>query len=419
MVYGIIRDRNGRCHNDIALQRGLRLKSDLLYGGIRGRLRAKFAKSSIELITESPDIAYERSVNVSTIPVQGYRPCTTMVRRPLGRSLCLLTATSKGVTGDGFEYEFEASNYPVYIPNTIPSIARESIQNRAGPRIARQLQLTEAQYGVLLGEGRETLAHLVLLARRLFEAYNAVRRGRIKDLRRVLQTVHNGKWKPASVTSLWLEFRYGITPLLADIEAVSADLRRSERKLLKLFRVSGGGAVSYAFQTDVVGPPTLPFSLSGEQVVQGRYGYVLRSEDGVAGFVDGEYRKLSDARAILTRFIDPLSVAWELTPLSFVADWFWTMGDYLSYYGSLYQNVSIVTGYRRYISFIQPQVVVRLSGTDVSFQGRVYELFPVYERFEESSFPNMTVEFTGDALSFNHWIDTFALLTQATKRKKR
>nr|UOL49024.1 MAG: hypothetical protein 1 [Leviviridae sp.] len=419
MAYGISRDARGRCLNDIAVQRASRLRSRVQDGGIPGRCRARFAQSSVEFITESPDIAYERSANVSTIPVQGYRPSTTMIRRPIGRSLCLLTAASKGVTGDGHEYEIEMTDYPVYIPNSIPSVARESIQNRAGPRIARQLQLTEAQYGVLLGEGRETLAHLVLLARRLLEAYNAVRRGRIKDLRRVLQTVHNGKWKPAQATSLWLEYRYGITPLLADIEAVSSDLRRNERKLERLFRVSGGGAASYRFQTDVIGPAILPFSVSGEQTVEGRYGYVLRSEDGYAGFVDGEFRKLSDARAIITRFIDPLSVAWELTPLSFVADWFWTMGDYLSYYGSLYQNVAIVSGYRRYHSFIQPSVVIRLSGTDVSFPGRIKELIPVYERFEETSFPNMTVEFTGDALSLNHWVDTFALLKQSIRRKKR
>nr|UOL49031.1 MAG: hypothetical protein 1 [Leviviridae sp.] len=419
MAYGIIRDSRGRCLNDIALQQALRLKPGVLHGGIPGRFRGRYGSGSIEFPTESSDIAYERSVNVSTIPVQDYRPNTTMIRRPLGRSLCLLTASSKGVTSEGVEYEFDVSNYPVYIPNSIPSIARESIQNRAGPRISRQLQLTNAQYGVLLGEGRETLAHLVLLARRLLEAYNAVRRGRIKDLRRVLQTVHNGKWKPASATSLWLEFRYGITPLLADIEAVSADLARNEKKLFKLFRISGGGAVSYGFQTDVIGPSMLPFSLSGKQDIKGRYGYVLRSEDGVAGFVDGEYRKLSSARAIVTRLIDPLSVAWELTPLSFVADWFWTMGDYLSYYGSLYQNVSVVSGYRRYHSTIRPEVVVRLSGTDVSFQGRIIELFPVYERYDENSFPRMTVEFTGDALSLNHWIDVFALLTQAIKRKKR
>lgn len=353
------------------------------------------------------------------MPVQGYRPNTTMLRRPLGRSLCLLTATSKGVTADGHEYEFDVANYPVYVPNVIPSIARESIQNRAGPRIARQIQLTEAQYGVLLAEGRETLAHLVLLARRLLEAYNAVRRGRIKDLRRVLQTIHKGKWKPAQATSLWLEYRYGITPLLADIEAISADLRRNERKLGRLFRVSGGGAATYSFQTDVVGPAVLPFSVSGEQVVEGRYGYVLRSESGYAGFVDGNFRRLSDARAIITRFIDPLSVAWELTPLSFVADWFWTMGDYLNYYGSLYQNVAIVSGYRRYLSSIRPSVVIRLSGTDISFPGQIEELIPTYERYEETSFPNMTVEFTGDALSLNRWVDTFALLKQSIRKKKR
>lgn len=419
MVYGIIRDARGRCLNDFATQQASRLKPQVQYGGIPGRFRGRFAQASIEFITESPDIAYERSVNVSTIPVQGYRPNTTMIRRPIGRSLCLLTAASKGVTAEGYEYDIDMVDYPVFVPNSIPSVARESVQNRAGPRIARQLQLTEAQYGVLLGEGRETLAHLVLLARRLLEAYNAVRRGRIKDLRRVLQTVHNGKWKPAQVTSLWLEYRYGITPLLADIEAVSSDLRRNERKLDRLFRVSGGGSTSYRFQTDVIGPASLPFSISGEQTVEGRYGYVLRSEDGYAGFVDGKFRKLSDARAIVTRFIDPLSVAWELTPLSFVADWFWTMGDYLEYYGSLYRNVTTISGYRRYYSFIRPEVVVHLSGTDVSFRGRIKEILPVYERFEETSFPNMTVEFTGDALSINHWVDTFALLKQSIRRKKR
>lgn len=419
MAYGIIRQPDGRSENDIALQSSTRLISGVAYGGITGHLHCRFGSASLRMPTRTEDFPFERSRNVSTLAVQGYRPVTTMYWRPIGQIPALLNATSSGVTSEGVDYEFEAVNYPIYLDYSVRSNLFQSIENRVAPRIARQLTLLEADYGVLLGEGRESLKYLVLLARRLHAAYNAVRRGKLQDLRRVLQVIHKGKWKPAHATSLWLEFRYGITPLLADIEAVSKDLRRQEAAYYRMFRVSASGYSSGNYQTGVVGPALLPFSVSGVRVQTGRYGYVLRSLPGYAGWVDGQFRALSDARSILTRLIDPLSVAWELTPLSFVADWFSSMGDYLSYYGSLYKNVEIVTGYRRMDVEYKRQALVTLSGTNVSFPATLDNIGKSYERVRITSFPNMTVEFQGDLLSLNRWIDAFALLKSSLRRKTK
>lgn len=117
--------------------------------------------------------------------------------------------------------------------------------------------------------------------------------------------------KPSDVSGRWLELQYGWLPTLSDtfeamkaFEAIRqgpAKTRFSTRKTKTSFRLDGGSLSSYRARLELE-------SSHG-------YTYEMYEEPGFA-------RQLG--------LTDPLSVAWELIPYSFVVDWFVPIGTYLS-----------------------------------------------------------------------------------------
>lgn len=173
-------------------------------------------------------------------------------------------------------------------------------------------------------EANKTLDLIVKSARTMYSAYKNVKKGRISAACRDL-----GITKPKGPSSNWLSYRYGWLPLISDVK---------------------DAAEAAAFHWYEGEPPTHVYTrltsegtryLSGSQTTTRCVMYYAP----VAGVQSSDYTAWrTECKAGLTLISksttyqtlhqfgldDPLSLAWELVPFSFVADWFIGVGDYLA-----------------------------------------------------------------------------------------
>jgi hypothetical protein len=113
------------------------------------------------------------------------------------------------------------------------------------------------------------------------------------------------------VSSMWLEIQYGWRPLIQDVyESQKAYSALTDKTRLSRF------ISSRSHTYDVVSYPSGTWHSKVEQkiVLSKQVIYVAKE-------------KLSTPRSL--GLADPRSVAWELIPFSFVADWFIPIGSYL------------------------------------------------------------------------------------------
>lgn len=125
----------------------------------------------------------------------------------------------------------------------------------------------------------------------------------------------NKKLKSKDVSSRWLEIQYGWLPSISSayeaskaFEALSLD--RSGRVQAKVTRV---------YESELSASPSL-YTFPAVNIVSKRIVAVLEEE-------------VSFARSL--GLLDPLQVAWEVIPYSFVFDWFLPIGTYL-------ENLSVI-----------------------------------------------------------------------------
>lgn len=197
--------------------------------------------------------------------------------------------------------------------------------------------------GVFLGEGKESLKLIADSATRVYRGIKAAKRldfagiysalfqpsqtRRFKNYReqgwlddeRFLHWERK-RWDRKAVnsapsdrdsSSLWLEFSYGWLPLLQDVkgaaEFLSQQLETPLQTVVRVTRqVSSKGINSSS-------PTWYKYASSG--VTAQKWYKVTISEIDTVG---------------LSGLTDPLSVAWELVPFSFVLDWFIPVGNFLS-----------------------------------------------------------------------------------------
>lgn len=199
------------------------------------------------------------------------------------------------------------------------------------------------QLGVATAEGREALE---MIEHRLSQMANFTRHiftGRFGlaaadigldwNLRSVRRKIHtplplpkllrtpSGRAREStrSLSNIYLEFHFGWAPLLRDIHDAMDVIQKPLRPAL----ISGRAMVTY------VDPSSFPLTTSTD----GTWNY--------SDFRTGTYTQTLTQRAeviminpnleMMQRIgvLNPLSIAWELVPFSFVLDWFVTVGDYL------------------------------------------------------------------------------------------
>lgn len=180
-----------------------------------------------------------------------------------------------------------------------------------------QSSLSEAVKGhdfnlaVFAAQGNQTVSMAVNALTSIGGAISDLKRGRFENAaRRFGVSPRPSKLSHRDISGRWLELQYGWLPLLSDVHEASKAYEsltsppRISRRSVSLTSVS---------EMDCSNNPSL-YHCKGPLKESVRLIYEATEE-------------LSVPRTL--GLTDPLSVAWELIPYSFVADWFIPIGSYL------------------------------------------------------------------------------------------
>jgi hypothetical protein len=163
-------------------------------------------------------------------------------------------------------------------------------------------------------------------ARRIALAMKSIRRGDVAGVRKALGLHGNKRSKYPSVltgnvATDWLSFQYGWKPLLADVKGAAEYLAERELKhplrikVRAKYKSSSPPAIAY---NDVIGCTNA--ALWAFEPRQTTTSCILEFN------VENDFQR----QAARLGVSDPLTLAWELVPYSFVVDWFLPIGDFLN-----------------------------------------------------------------------------------------
>lgn len=207
-----------------------------------------------------------------------------------------------------------------------PSLSelRNSVQNR----LLSKVRNSSIDLGVALGEYSETASFVSNAMYKVAKSYKQLRRGNASGaVRTLIGKKGEAGFRPgnadqisdvvAASSSAWLAYTYGLTPLVNDVNDAVTAYARSRRPypLVRIVRSRKDRQFFVKAPTYVDGPLKIDSAVGANLSVSGC----------VAFYVTNPLVKTLDECGL----VNPLSVAWELVPFSFVVDWFVPVGAYL------------------------------------------------------------------------------------------
>lgn len=167
---------------------------------------------------------------------------------------------------------------------------------------------------VFLAEGGQSLGMIANAATRIQKSLTALKKGNLQKAWKALSDdkTPRGLSPRKEIGSNWLEMQYGWLPLLQDAEGGAQFLAHLH---------SGGNKQVVRTSKSKTHTSSRPKGEPGSWYDIGFNSFTRCSVKCI----------LEDVSAVgLSGLLDPLSVAWEKLPYSFVADWFIPIGDYLA-----------------------------------------------------------------------------------------
>jgi hypothetical protein len=202
------------------------------------------------------------------------------------------------------------TGYPVFDTVNYPSFSD------LASKLLSKWRASEFNLGVSIGEGRESVELIVGRMTDIAKAANAVRKGNLGTALRHLSHVPKSNRRSAqlgmsanALSSAWLELQYGWLPLIKDIGA-AAEMIKLHPKTNRVKARSSNRGGAHLNSSSNIGNLT-----------------VFNNDRRLQNIVVVSSPPSLQERLGLT---DPLTIAWELVPFSFVLDWFGPIGDYLS-----------------------------------------------------------------------------------------
>lgn len=224
--------------------------------------------------------------------------------------------------------EFSSTVYHAYycsaFPNG-PNGCSTAADLTAMDRLIEQITGTSFALNIFLGEAPESLVYLykritpILKSIRYFKRGDVIRGFRAIGLKKIkgkrLVRPNRSDWfVPAS---WWLEYRYAISPMIMDCNDILEHLDRDLGKPRKV-RVKKGSKIEL--------PHVYPYVSSGSWGMSDlKYWPNLKCTQ----YCTVGCRIMEDFDYIKVDWMNPWTVIWELTPFSFIVDWFCQIGNFL------------------------------------------------------------------------------------------
>lgn len=365
-----------------------------------------------------------------------YRNRTQKWIYPVGKfSDIVKTTGATQSTWSGCVYPVMASNSPprygeIWI-ETWPNAESIAMDNALDQNILEKIKAQKVNLGQAFGERLQTVRMIEQNVDRLVKGARALKRG---DLTGFLNAIGT-KEPPSSRTvnrfrrdrrilsakdtfgNWWLEYTYGWKPLLSDIygsmdafshrmDTLPAGYVRTtvKRMIEKSYKPGSGYTATDPYFSQTSNHKLLKIRRKGVY-------YNLNSSD------------LSVFTRSLTQLglTNPLELAWELLPFSFVVDWFLPIGNYLGSLDATF-GLTFVGGYHNYR---ERQVGTRTvtgkgppGGANVYTIGKADDSYidEYFSREIVTSFPSPVIPTLKNPLSVSHSLSSLALLNQIFKR---
>nr|QDH88751.1 MAG: hypothetical protein H1BulkLitter6286_000004 [Leviviridae sp.] len=316
-------------------------------------------------------------------------------------------------------------------PSALVTDINGQAQDEAKQKMINQLisnvKDQKVNVGNFAAEFKQTCGTVTDAASRIASAIRAVKHG---DLRRAASTLVSGRHgnegnqnhtrrttrrrrylSTGSAADDWLQLKYGWMPLLSDVNGACEELARTLTYRPDIRKVSAQAKVqrekSLSFPKYATTWPTCSGKGSVEITCKGVVEYQVASR--VTSFLAN------------TGLINPLEVAWEVIPYSFVVDWFLPVGSFLN-------NLDYDTGLvflRGWITFHGSSRVEIRTDNGGGFDGVTSQTWSGgsiqsdargYHRDPLGGFPAVPSPSLKDPISLAHVENALALLRQVVGR---
>jgi hypothetical protein len=190
-------------------------------------------------------------------------------------------------------------------------------------KLFNQLKGEGANLANMLGERKQVAKSIENVLNILRYTVVDLRRGNIVSAIRRMggDPLTARKLRGKDIADQWLSLQYGWKPLLSDVYDVVNGLHKREKYQPKIFRCSS--------KKDAVAPSDSSWAFGPGPKFVGTKNYGRRSTTAIQKYMLRVFPNASLAEPAALGFTNPLVVAWEVTPWSFVVDWFLPVGRYL------------------------------------------------------------------------------------------
>jgi hypothetical protein len=299
--------------------------------------------------------------------------------------------------------------------------ATNNLRDRLINKMAAQVQGQRVNLGVAFGERKQTADLVASTINRIVGSVRALKNrnfaGAARELgiRTDLSSLSR-RHRGLSVPEAWLELQYGWKPLLSDVYGSCEELlsREKERPPVIHVKVSAKEQLSQKLSLG-------PFETAWPVVRLSKTGNVQGSAR-VRFAVNNELIQLQSRTGIS----NPLAVAWELVPWSFVVDWFLPVGQFLGNlgYGAGLTCLGGSFSFRsktKWTGGPESSTKRGSSYTQSHSGGSIDEEFNGFSREAFSSWPPVPLPHFKDPLSLGHVANALSLLatTFASASPKR
>ncbi|UHM27707.1 MAG: maturation protein [Fushun levivirus 6] len=219
-------------------------------------------------------------------------------------------------TGPTVQNLLNRGDWSQFIESRLDMRPTFTYNEQAQHNVALRLKVKDAKVNlsVFAAEFKKTVTGLAKNFHDIVGVYRAVRRGNFSKAASFIKprASHKG-FSSRDVAGRWLELQYAIKPLVGDLQTGYDYIRENIETLMTY-------SVSHNFKT------TVPLhSINSDS-------WHSMSASGTRGVRTKVYYVIDNARlreAAKLGMINPLVVAWELVPYSFVVDWLLPVGNML------------------------------------------------------------------------------------------
>lgn len=357
------------------------------------------------------------------LPENGY----TMTTAEHGQYGFMSRNSAPDVPGDSpiFESSYQYGELPgVNYGGHLTTSEMQALERAAQARLLEKLKNMKINVAQALAERHETARTVIDAATKIANSISFLRKGNISAAAGALGIVNPKRaarrfrksyvrTQAESIANGWLALQYGWKPLLNDVYGACEALAQHELNPVYFGKES---AVCKRKSTNQVLTNLLPSNYKGvySSLISGDDEYIVKY--GCTYTVSSS--SLSSFKGL--GITNPLLLAWELLPFSFVADWFLPVGKWMSSLDAT-AGLTFVSGYkttlRRYSgNGLLLAGYVQNNGTRVNGAKRSNDSYVQMTRSALTSFPGAPLPRFQNPLSLSHAASSVALLIQSFKK---